>query len=63
MDWENVQRFPHGSSTVYCRSPKIAWSTFALAIFLARMTRTILRAIQLAGEGGEPPVVRSSRSA
>jgi hypothetical protein len=40
----------------------IAWSTFALAIFLARMTRTILRAIHLAGEGG-PPVVRSSGSA
>jgi len=30
----------------------IAWSTFALAVFLARMTRTILRAIQLAGEEG-----------
>lgn len=34
----------------------IAWSTFALAIFLARMTRTILRAIYLAWESG-PSVV------
>lgn len=30
----------------------IAWSTFALAIFLARMTRAILRAIHLAEESG-----------
>ena len=39
----------------------IAWSTFALAIFLARMTRTILRAIHRAGESG-PPGARSHRA-
>jgi hypothetical protein len=32
----------------------IAWSTFALAVFLARMTRTILRAIHLAAESSSP---------
>ena len=36
-------------ASVLALSCVIAWSTFALAIFLARMTRTILRAIHLAG--------------
>jgi len=40
----------------------IAWSTFALAIFLTRMTRTILRAIHLAWESGSAGV-RSPGSA